>query len=105
MAISYVVVYLVRARQFVVIPDTWVQDLNKAKLKNYGANSNQDFLSFWSATNGEPNIQVQPNFNAMLDCNFHDTIGEVCYICRIKKFFGELILFSTSFFSILKTVL
>lgn len=43
---SFVVVYLIRAREFVVVPDNWVQELNSAKLKNYGTNSNQNFLVF-----------------------------------------------------------
>lgn len=40
---SFVVVYLIGARELAVVPDIWVQDLNNAKLKNNGKNSNLDF--------------------------------------------------------------
>lgn len=89
MAISFVVVYLIRAREFIIIPETWVQDLSPAKLKNNGKNSNQNFLVFWSAIDGEPNLQHLVNFNANLDSTYHSTVDEVCYLGRIKKFFGK----------------
>lgn len=86
---TFVVVYLLRAREFVVIPEYWVQDLNNAKLKNYGKNSNQDYLIFWSANNDYPNLPRAANFNANFDFQYHQTIDEVCYLGRIKKFFGK----------------
>lgn len=86
---SFVVVYLIRAREIVVVPDNWVQDLNKAKLKNYGANSNQNFLLYWSAKDGKANLSAQPNFDAKVGTEYRDTIDEICYYCRIKKLFGE----------------
>lgn len=86
---SFVVVYLLRAREIVVVPDYWVQDLNKAKLKNYGANSNQNFLVYWSAKDGEPNLNVQPNFAAKVGTEYRETIEGMCYYCRVKKFFGK----------------
>lgn len=89
MAISFVVVYLIRAREFVVVPENWVQDLSNAKLKNNGRNSNQDFLIFWSAIDGEPNLHRVVNFNATLDSVYYSTVNEVCYLGRIKKFFGK----------------
>lgn len=86
---SFVVVYLIRAREFVVVPDNWVQELNSAKLKNYGTNSNQNFLVFWAAANGTSNLLAKPNFNAPIALKFHASTDGVCYICRIKKFFGK----------------
>lgn len=85
---TFVVVYLIRAREFIVVPDQWVYDLNTAKLKNNGKNSNQDFLVYCSFNNGEPNFAEKPNFNAPLDFRFTGTI-DACFLCRIKKFFGK----------------
>lgn len=97
---SFVVVYLIGAREFAVVPDTWVQDLNNAKLKNNGKNSNLDFLAYWSATDGHANLNRKPNFAAPIVDQYHDTTDEVCYLSRVKKFFGTYLLFrhsSTSF--------
>lgn len=89
---SFVVVYLIRAREFVVVPENWVLELNTAKLKNYGTNSNQNFLVFWSATCGTPNLRASVDFNATLNFQYRATTNGVCYICRIKKFFGKFVL-------------
>lgn len=85
--VTYVVVYLIRAREFVIVPDFYVQDLNSAKLYNNGCNSNQDFLVFVSMTNGEVNLHQQPNFNAPLSSRLENTMA-YCFMCRIKQFFG-----------------
>lgn len=86
---SFVVAYLIRAREFVVVPDAWIKDLNTAKLKNYGKNSNQDFLLFWSANNRKPNATQKANFDATIMSEYRATIDEACYLARIKKFFGK----------------
>lgn len=85
---SFVVVYLVGARELAVVPETWVQDLSNAKLKNNGRNSNVNFLVYWSATNDHANLDREPNFGAPIMAQYHQTADEVCYMCRIKKFFG-----------------
>lgn len=89
---TFVVVYLIGAREFVVVPENWVQDLNGAKLKNYGTNSNQNFLVFWAASNGKANLLATANFNASLELKYHASTEGACYICRIKKFFGKCII-------------
>lgn len=86
---SFVVVFLKRAKRFIVVRDTWVQDLLTAKLKNNGRNSNQDFLIFWSSMNGVVNFDTQPNFDAPLSSVYEETIDQICYIGRIIKFFGK----------------
>lgn len=86
---SFVVVFLKYSKQYVVVPEDWIQDLNNAKLKNNGRNSNQDFLLFWSGTNHIPNIGKIPDFSAEKTPIFHSTHDGVCYTCRIKKFFGN----------------
>lgn len=88
---SFVVVYLLRAKKFIVIRKNWVQDLMNAKLMNNGRNSNQNFLIFWSANENVANFNVQPNFDAPLSSRYEETVDEICYLGRIIKFFGELI--------------
>lgn len=86
---SFVAIFLIRSKKTVVVPEEWVQELSNAKLKNNGKNSYQDFLVFWSATDGKPNYLLQPNFNAPLDHEYHANVNEVCYIGRVKRFFGK----------------
>lgn len=76
-------------KETVVVPEEWVQELSNAKLKNNGKNSYQDFLVFWSATDGKPNYLLLPNFNAPLNYEYHADVDEVCYIGRVKRFFGK----------------
>lgn len=85
---TFVVVYLLRARQFVVVPEIWVFDLNNAKLKNKGCNSNQNFLVYCSFRNGEANLDSEPNFNAQLTTTHNGTM-DACLICRVNKFYGK----------------
>lgn len=89
---TFVVVYLIRARELVAVPDSWVQDLNTAKLKNNGHNSNQDFMVFVSLEDGTAIIENEPDFNAPLASRLEATI-DACFICRIKRFFGKQVLF------------
>lgn len=72
---TFVVVYLV--------------DPKRVELKNIGKNSNQNFLLFWAGTNSEPNVHKKPNFGARLAKEFFPSHIGVCYICRVKKFFGK----------------
>lgn len=87
---SHVVVYLKRAKRFVIVKENFIQDLSNAKLKNNGRNCNQDFLIFWSAANNVVNSASEPNFNAPLSDVYEETTDAgVCYIGRIVKFFGK----------------
>lgn len=93
---SFVVVYLIRAREYVVVPESWVFELNTAKLKNYGCNQNQDFLVFYSPEN-HGNVGA-PNFNAPMANTLNAARNGGCFLGRIKKFFGKSLsfLFSNS---------
>lgn len=86
---SFVVVFASQVREFLVVPDYWVMELNSAKLKNYGANRNQDFLVFWSALNDQPILDAVIDFNAVRSVEYVPTVEKTCYICRVKKFFGN----------------
>lgn len=86
---TFVVVYLIGAREFVAIPEEWVLDLSSANLKNYGTNSVHNFRTFWSAIAGKANLATKPNFALPLAAMYQPTTIGVCYTCRIKKFFGK----------------
>lgn len=64
---AFAVAYLIAPKKHVVVPENYIFDLNEAKLRNYGVNSNQTHKVFWSE-NG----------------------GKGYYRCRILKFFGKL---------------
>lgn len=85
---TFVVVYIISAREYIILPDNCVQDLNTAKLKNNGCNSNQNFLAYVSNIRG--NVVDTPNFDAPLLNTMEDLRDEACFLCRIKKFFGNL---------------
>lgn len=84
----FVVVYFYEAREFLVLPEDWVQDLNSAKLKNYGRNSNQVFRAYYNIGIGDGENIRAPDFNAPLVNSLGDVRGEACFKCRVKKFFG-----------------
>lgn len=86
---TFVVIYLIGAREIIVVPDKWVFDLNTAKLKNNGRNSNQNFLAYCSFVDGEPELAKEPNFDVPIFGEFNINMGEACFLCRVKKFFGE----------------
>lgn len=87
---TFVVVYLIGAREFIAIPEQWVYDLSNAKLKNYGSNAAHDFRVFWSGSNGKINLSAKPNFTLPIAPKYYPTANGVCYICRVKRFFGKL---------------
>lgn len=82
----FVVVYFYEAREFLVLPEAWVQELNSAKLKNYGRNANQNFRAYYNTEGGE-SVRA-PNFNTPLVNSLEDVRDEACFMCRVKKFFG-----------------
>lgn len=93
----FVVIYLISPKIYVVVPEKFVHDLVQSKLKNYGANKNQNYLIFWSenALNDEriPDSLFQPNFHLPLSDVYPPPESEACYIGRLKKFFGEYLLY------------
>lgn len=66
----FYVVYLVDADDFIVIPCTWIRDDARMleKFVNYGLNTAQTHLCFWSTNadaitqNGQPNFRLHTEF-------------------------------------------
>lgn len=91
----YYVVYLLQPEQNVVIPINWVQDIDKQweKFVNYGLNSTQKYMCYWSNEkeavdeNGMPNSAFKANFHTGQSVNQFPEPG--CYIGRILKFKRE----------------
>lgn len=88
---AFAVVYLIKPKKHIVVPENFIFDRNDIKLKNYGVNSNQ---VFWCESDGEP------NFDANESNEFPPISGEGCYKSRIWKFFGRLTILKISNFLI-----
>lgn len=89
------VAYLLDARKNIVIPCTWIRDAKQVlrKFVNYGLNSSQTHLCFWSehadarTHDGRPNFDFQPNFELQLKVEFPCVDGT--FRCRVLKFTSE----------------
>lgn len=95
----FVVVYLLDAKKNIIVPETFIYELNEEKLKNYGANRNQSHLIYWSnaasdGIDGVPNPDFPTDFT-LPPTNVHPPreIEETCYIVRLKRFFSKFIHF------------
>lgn len=96
----FVVVYLVDARAYTVIPKEFIYKLLEENVFNKGLNSNQNRLVYFSAElfdvlqNGVDAARGTyiPNFNLPVTQQFPppDDLQETCYIARMKKFFGKM---------------
>lgn len=87
----YFIVYLIRQKQNVIFPITWVRE-NEKNLENFvndGLNSNHTYYCFWSHNDGaikenvEPNAAYSPRFNIGLENTFPN---EGCYLGKIIHF-------------------
>lgn len=67
----YFLVYIIDARESVVVSAKWIKDISKhiEKFINHGLNRNQEFTVFWTNRvdaydeNGLPEPSFKPNFN------------------------------------------
>lgn len=89
----FVLVYLVDAKQHIIIPQEWILALDQEILNNNGKNSNQNRRVFWSieAINRQITDEIiPPNFHLPVSTVFPPTqnTSETCYIARIKRFCG-----------------
>lgn len=92
----FFVVFLLEPEVNIVIPKSWILDIDKHWEKfvnNFRINSSQRFLCFWSEeayaqVNGEPNPNFQPNFNNNLNHRFP---AEGCYYGKLVNFNSKCI--------------
>lgn len=90
----FVVVYLKLCKVYVVVPESWIYDVNQELLKNQGVNCNRDVLVFWSKKgliDDQPNENYAPNFLSNKESTFppSNNVEEACYVGRLIKYFGE----------------
>lgn len=83
--------------EYTVIPDQWLYDSQnqKEKFLNYGINSNQLHVCFWTNEprardpNGIISENYAPDFNAPYTSTF-PSVG--CYLCQVVKAKGIFLL-------------
>lgn len=83
--------HLLRSKKNVIVPINWIKGAEDQwdKFVNYGVNSNQKFICFFTMAhdsmdeNGKPYIDYPPNFQASMQIDFPE---EGCYFAKILKF-------------------
>lgn len=91
----YYAIYLLDADENIVIPCTWIRDAKRIlkKFVNYGLNTSQTHLCFWSdhadakTDDGKPNFNFEPNFDLELKVEF--PCAEGIFRCCVLKFDSE----------------
>lgn len=91
-----VVVYLSDAKQYTVVPEEFIYQLNERNLKNLGLNRNQSRLIYFSGdvfeqlNRNEVFEPPQPNFNLEVSFEYPlpNNLNETCFIGRLIKFEG-----------------
>lgn len=90
----YFIVYIIKAQKYVVIPERWILNVEDhfEKFLNYGVNSNQKFVCFWSNSpaardeNGIIDLDSPADFFASRNSIFP---ADGCYDCQIRKAKGN----------------
>lgn len=86
----YFIVRLKRAHQRLIVPHSWILDINKhvEKFMNNGLNKNQTFVVFWTGNsaafdeNDVPRAEFKPKLNGNRAAQFPD---EGLYDCNIMS--------------------
>lgn len=82
----YLVAYLLKLKENVVLPIKYLQNMQFSKLAEHGVNSEEKVVLFYSKnTNEDPDFQLEPDAN---DLSENNTRG--CFYARILKFFSKL---------------
>lgn len=93
----YFIVYLENLRKNVILPKTWIKDIDDhmEKFLNYGLNTVQRFMCFYTKNeltfdpiNGSPYENYPANFDLPLNNTIDD---EGFYTCQLKKFKSKYI--------------
>lgn len=98
----YVLVHLQNANRHIVVPESFVYELDELSTKNYGVNRNQVRLIYFSFElfeilnrNEIPNREFPPNFNLPITIEYPlpMELKETCFNGRIISFECKLIIF------------
>lgn len=92
----FVVIYLTASKKHIIVPENFILGLCEEKLKNYGANSNQTHLIFWSkaalfGVDEIPDSTYQVNFSLKPTNEYPPpaNVIDTCYFGLIKRFFRK----------------
>lgn len=82
---AYYVVFLRELGKYVVLPTTWIKDIDKHYVKfiNNSLNRSQQFLCFYT-TSEEAYIDGRPDENFVADFN-----SEHCFRGKLKRYVGK----------------
>lgn len=83
---SYYVVYLEEAKQHAVVLESWINEYDDQKMKNYGLNPTQRYLVFWCN-----NLAEAADFGVTKQTVFPPVNHRGTYYAKLKRVFGELV--------------
>lgn len=75
---NYVVVFLKKVREHIIIPESYIYGFNLKALKNCGKNSCRDYLVYWSEDCIEGEYYPEPKEDAIVSENWPVSIGVWC---------------------------
>lgn len=101
----YYIVYLLVPKVTVVIPENWIRWVNvhMEKFLNYGVNSNQTYICYWTDSENARDINgaILLNFLPDFSLNMCDSFpSQGLYLCKIIKAKGKLVLYNYLFFAL-----
>lgn len=89
-----VVVYLIAAKKYIIIPQEWIMSLTQESLNNIGKASYQNRRIFWSNvrvnSDGIPDSSIVADFRRNVSVTFPPNTDAACYIARVKCFCATL---------------
>lgn len=93
----YFVVFLIHDGINIIVPKTWIKDCDDhlEKFLNFGMNSSQNFLCYWTecpeafTSDGQAKLDYPPDNNKGMANRYPETGWYVCKIkkCRSKLYF------------------
>lgn len=78
----FAVVTLEISKRHLVVPINCINQLNFAAHANFGVNSAERHIVFYSPTAKTPNFKLEPSTN-------FDSDVDACYYAHIQKYFGK----------------
>lgn len=93
-----VVVYLKDSKQYTIVPEEFIYQLNERNLKNLGLNRNQNRLIYFSSEifekiqrNDDIEPPHEPNFSLPISFAYPlpNDLKDTCFIGRLIKFEGK----------------
>lgn len=97
----YFVVYLPALKKNVILPDTWIHDIQNhfEKFVNKSINSSQLYLCYYTTNNAAfvdtcPDKDFQPDFDSNIITEMNDDEFDGCFLGKLKQYKREYIHFN-----------